>query len=270
MANNTNPVFRKIESEVQSAYVEGSEVRNATFNGFLLKTGILFVAALVAGAVFFQLFSLQAMYTTIDGYLELNSANAMPFIVLAVIAPILAFVSAIVGTLSVKASPVCAILYSLFEGIFFGMVIGFLELVMPGIGVAAIVSLAAIFGVTLLMYSFKVIRVTKKFYRVVSTMLIAAIVMIGLNFILSLFFSPMQALMSTGIGGMWMVILIEVFFVVLGSLMLCLDFDRATQLAENGFPKKYEWQASLGLMVTLVWILIHLLRILVIIFGRRR
>ena len=52
--------------------------------------------------------------------------------------------------------------------------------------------------------------------------------------------------------------------------MLALDFENINIMVANGFDKKYEWTASLGLMVTIVWIYVKVLRILAIIASRSR
>ena len=51
--------------------------------------------------------------------------------------------------------------------------------------------------------------------------------------------------------------------------MLILDFDRAQQLVQMGAPKNYEWTVALGLMVTIVWIYLEVLKLLVILLSRK-
>jgi len=58
--------------------------------------------------------------------------------------------------------------------------------------------------------------------------------------------------------------------IIFGALMLALDFDRAEMIVENGADKSYEWIVAVGLMVTIVWIYIELLRFLAIFASSRR
>ena len=66
-----------------------------------------------------------------------------------------------------------------------------------------------------------------------------------------------------------LVILISVIVLIYGALMLAMDFERVKSIVANGFDKRYEWMAALGLMVTLIWIYIEALRLLAIIASRR-
>src|SRR5690606_8662060 len=63
---------------------------------------------------------------------------------------------------------------------------------------------------------------------------------------------------------------ISIVFIVLGAFMLTLDFDRAERIVAMGLPKNQEWVASLGFMVTLIWIYVNILRFLVLVMGRNK
>jgi uncharacterized YccA/Bax inhibitor family protein len=57
--------------------------------------------------------------------------------------------------------------------------------------------------------------------------------------------------------------------IIIGALMLTLDFERAESIVESGADKRYEWIVSLGLMVTIVWIYIEILRFVAILTMSR-
>ena len=57
--------------------------------------------------------------------------------------------------------------------------------------------------------------------------------------------------------------------VLFGALMLTLDFDRAEMIVEGGADRAYEWTVAVGLMVTIIWIYVELLRFLAILNSRR-
>ena len=65
-------------------------------------------------------------------------------------------------------------------------------------------------------------------------------------------------------------ILFSLFVVIIAALNLALDFDFIERAAEQGSPKFMEWFASFGLLVTLVWLYVEILRLLMKIAGRRR
>lgn len=255
--NTSNPVFRKINTEVNAEPILETNTNTASFGGVLIKTAILFAVAVLSGALFVAL--------TYSGVIDL-----VILVPVVAISPLIAFVFAMIGSFSVKAAPVCSVIYSAAEGIFLGVLCAIVDLAVPGIFLVAISTLAVIFGVMLVLYSVKAIRATSKFYRTLMIMGAAVFGIVIVNLILSFFVSPVAELMSNGL--IWLVIIIDVVMLIYGALMLIADFDRATALAESGAPKKMEWQASLGLMVTLIWIFIYILRILlyiVALFGRK-
>ncbi|MDL2292448.1 Bax inhibitor-1/YccA family protein [Acholeplasma sp. OttesenSCG-928-E16] len=263
--NSTNPVFKRVESEVDAHYVEGQEVKTATFNGVLIKTGILFLVALAAGALFVFLANQLIMQS------EVNGSFLAVVVATVIVSPLIAFVSCLIGTFSVKAAPTCAIIYSIFEGVFLGTLCALLEMVYSGIFLVAMTSLFMIFGITLLMYSIKAVRVTKKFYRF---MLISLFGILGVSlttFLIS--FIPGLDVFDANSGLIWVLIIVDAFMVFYGAMMLIMDFDRASNIQEMNAPKKYEWQVSLGMMLTIVWLLVYILRILVRILavvGRKK
>lgn len=65
-------------------------------------------------------------------------------------------------------------------------------------------------------------------------------------------------------------VLIVLISVVVSSLFLLIDFDNITRYVEAGVPRNMEWSLALGLVVTIVWIYIELLRFIAIVLGRRR
>jgi uncharacterized YccA/Bax inhibitor family protein len=67
-----------------------------------------------------------------------------------------------------------------------------------------------------------------------------------------------------------LVLLISGFVLIYGAFMLAMDFEQVNVIVSNGFDKRYEWMAALGLMVTLIWIYIEVLRLLAILASRSR
>jgi len=132
----------------------------------------------------------------------------------------------------------------------------------PGVAVAAVIGTASIFTVMLFLYSSRTIRVTSRFRKIMYSVLLAFLVFFIVFGLLGLFGSGVSISepMALGITGI---------LIIFGALMLTLDFDRAEMIVESGADKSYEWVVAVGLMVTIVWIYIELLRFLAILASRR-
>jgi hypothetical protein len=124
------------------------------------------------------------------------------------------------------------------------------------------------FGVTLgvlALYRFRVLQASAGFKR----MMLGATMGIGLfylgSFLLSLFGVQIGYFNSTS----WLAIGVNVAIAGVAALNLVLDFDRIEEGARMGAPKAMEWFAAFGLMVTLIWLYLELLRLLSRLQGRR-
>ena len=89
-----------------------------------------------------------------------------------------------------------------------------------------------------------------------------------------LVFSLLNLVLSfTGIvdgGGLrsgWLGVAIGVLVVIMAAYSLVLDFDMVQQGVRNGAPRKFGWQAAFGIMVTVVWLYVEILRIIAILRG---
>ena len=82
--------------------------------------------------------------------------------------------------------------------------------------------------------------------------------------------NPNNILITALYNNTGILLLVSGFILIYGAFMLALDFENINIMVANGFDKKYEWTASLGLMVTIVWIYVEVLRLLAIIASRSR
>jgi uncharacterized YccA/Bax inhibitor family protein len=167
-------------------------------------------------------------------------------------------------------SPWLAPLYALLEGLFVGAVSAFYEysfaseqgaysggysgIVMQAVGLTFCV-VAAMY----LLYKFQVIKVTQKFKAIVFTATAGIMLFYLVLWILSFFNvnAPSFVFQGTALG-----IGFSVFVVALAALNLILDFDMIENAVEAGAPKYMEWYGAFGLLVTIVWLYIELLRLL--------
>ena len=179
-----------------------------------------------------------------------------------------ALICGIAGQLSARAAKVCSVIYAVCEGAMLGLISFFFDAAFSGIVMSAVLITVTIFGVMLFLYSSNIIKVTGRFMRVMSGIGLTLCI-VSLVYLISYLFNPYNVLVSALANNTGLVILISVIVLIYGALMLAMDFERVKSIVANGFDKRYEWMAALGLMVTLIWIYIEALRLLAIIASRR-
>ncbi|MCA6449263.1 MAG: Bax inhibitor-1/YccA family protein [Chitinophagaceae bacterium] len=159
-------------------------------------------------------------------------------------------------------APYLAPLYGLLEGLFVGGISAILNaafaekypgLVMQAVGLTFGVAMAVF-----LLYNFRVIRATEKFKSVI----FAATLGIALFYLLTMILRLFGVNVSFMYDSSMLSIGISLFVVAIAALNLILDFDMIEQGAERGAPKFMEWFGAFGLMVTLVWLYIEMLKLL--------
>ena len=153
-------------------------------------------------------------------------------------------------------------LYGLLEGLFIGGISAILNAAFaekyPGLIMQAV---GLTFGVAIamfLLYNFRIIKATEKFKSVIFTATLGIGIFYLLTMVLNLFgvtvsFMHDSSLLSIGIS---------LFIVSIAALNLILDFDMIEQGAERGAPKFMEWYGAFGLLITLVWLYLEILRLL--------
>ncbi len=162
-------------------------------------------------------------------------------------------------------APITTPAYAALEGLALGGISAMFEAKYPGIVSQAVFLTFGTLGGLLLAYRSGLIKATENFKLgiVAATGGIFFVYMIG--FILSLFGSGIPLIHSSGTFG----ILFSVFVVVIAALNLVLGFDFIEERAEQGAPKYMEWYAAFGLMVTLIWLYLEILRLLAKLQSRR-
>ena len=178
------------------------------------------------------------------------------------IAGIGGFVVAMITIFRPTASPWTAPLYAACEGVFLGAISQIVELryheKYPGIALQAVSLTCGVMMVMLFVYATRLIRVTEKLKMgvVVETGALALFYMVAMLASLFGFHMPMiYSATPIGIG-------FSLFVVGLAAFNLLLDFDFIEQSAAVGAPKYMEWYGAFGLMVTLVWLYLEILRLL--------
>ena len=212
-----------------------------TLDGTVNKTGIL-LALCVGGA-----------------YFGWNSPGlVMPAI-------LIGFVIALFTIFRPKNSPYTAPAYAAIEGVALGGITMIFEVQYPGIGIQAIGLTFGILASLLFCYKSGIIKPTENFRLMIFAGTMGIFILYLVSFIMSFFGNSIGFIHSNGLFGIGF----SLFVVAIASLNLVLDFDFIEEGAEKGAPKYMEWYAAFGLLVTLIWLYLELLRLLAKLNSRR-
>jgi uncharacterized YccA/Bax inhibitor family protein len=221
-----------------------------TLEGTVNKTGVLLLCTVATAAWTWHLF-MQSH----------SAASVLPLLWLGTIG---GFILALITVFKREWSPVTAPGYALFEGLALGGISAVLELRFPGIAMQAVELTFGTLFVLLLAYRSGLIQVTQKFRMGVVAATGAIMLFYVAQFVLGFFgvhFSTVNGSSPIGIG-------FSVIVVIVASLNLVLDFDFIESGVRASAPKYMEWYAAFGLMVTLVWLYLEILRLLTKIRSR--
>jgi uncharacterized YccA/Bax inhibitor family protein len=169
------------------------------------------------------------------------------------------FVVALVTIFKKTWSPITAPIYALLEGLALGGISAIFEKMYPGVAIQAVgLTLGTLF-VMLLAYKTGMIRATQGFKLGVIAATGGIAVLYLVEMALSFFFHvQVPAINGSGPWG----IAFSLFVVVIAALNLVLDFDMIETGVNGGAPKYMEWYGAFGLMVTLIWLYLEILRLL--------
>ena len=177
------------------------------------------------------------------------------------------FILALVTIFKKHLAPYTVPLYAIFEGLALGGVSYIYASMYTGIVQQAIFLTFGIFGSLLFAYKTRIIKPTENFKLGLFAATGGIFVVYLISFIMSFFGSGLSimnpqnsSLMSIGFS---------LFVVVIASLNLVLDFDFIEEASEQGAPKYMEWYGVFGLLVTLVWLYLEILRLLAKLNSRR-
>ena len=168
------------------------------------------------------------------------------------------FVVALVTVFKKEWSPLTAPLYALLEGLALGGISALFERMYPGVAIQAVgLTFGTLFAM-LLAYKTGIIRATEKFKIGVVAATGGIMLLYLVDIVLHFFNRPVSFIHEgTPIG-----IAFSLFVVIIAALNLVLDFDLIETGVNSGAPKYMEWYGAFGLMVTLIWLYLEILRLL--------
>lgn len=245
---SSNPVLR--ENTFQGLFAEGDRM---TLDGTVAKTGLLLLLAVVTGGWTWHRFDALAAAGDVAGAF----AAISPFMWGGLIA---GFVLALAGTFLRQWSGITAPLYAIAEGFALGGISAFMELRYHGIVLQAVMASVGVLLVMLVVYRSGLIKVTQKFRIgvIAATGGIALLYLVQWGIMAFTHGNGMSFISGSGPLAIGFSILV----VCLAALNLVLDFDLIERATSAGAPRYMEWYCAFGLMVTLVWLYLELLRLL--------
>jgi uncharacterized YccA/Bax inhibitor family protein len=220
-----------------------------TARGAINKFGFLFLMVIAGAAYTWHLFY-QGATATVTTLMFVGVFGGL--------------ITALVISFKRTWAPFLAPLYGILEGLFIGAISAIIndqfKDTYPGIVMQAVGLTMGVAISMFLLYNFRIIQATQKFKSIVFT----ATLGIGIFYLATIvlrMFGVEMGFMHFG-DSSWLGIGISLFVVAIAALNLIMDFDMIEQGAEMGAPKYMEWYCAFGLMVTIVWLYIEMLKLL--------
>jgi uncharacterized YccA/Bax inhibitor family protein len=245
LMRTSNPVLNDKRFAGYNTLEEGM-----TLQGTVNKTAVLLLCSIATAAWTWNLFMQAHSAAAVMPYLWIGSIGG--------------FVFALITSFKQQWSPITAPAYALLEGLALGAISSILEVRFPGI---AIQSVSLTFGtllVLLLAYRSGLIPVTQKFRLGVFAATGAVMLFYVLQFVLGFFGIHFASVNGSGVIGIGFSLIV----VGIAALNLVLDFDFIERGVRAGAPKYMEWYGAFGIMVTLVWLYLEIVRLLTKVRGR--
>ncbi len=214
-----------------------------TVNGTITRALILLVLVAASGGF------------TWDKIKSGNGADASQW---AIAGAIVGFIFCLVTVFKKEWSPVTAPVYAICEGLLLGALSAWMEVRFKGIVLDAVLLTAGTLFCLLIAYRSGLIKATQNFVLGITAATGAIFLVYLVGWIMAMFGKSIPYIHEGG----WVGIGFSLFVVSIAALNLVLDFDLIERGEAVQAPKYMEWYAAFGLMVTLIWLYIEILRLL--------
>ena len=241
-------VYRSGNPALNPQYFQGGVAsERMTLDGTINKTltllGLVSITAMLS-------YSITAENPALGGILIIGGA-------------VLGMIMALVILFSRPQNPqILMSMYAILEGLFIGafsyMIENYYLGGTEGVVLQALIGTVAVFLTMLGIYKMGLIKPTEKFVLVVSSLAGAVMMLYLFNFILMLFGTTIPFLHSSGPIGIG----ISIVFITVAALFLIVDFGMIENGVKYGAPKNMEWYGAFGLVLTLVWLYIEMLKLI--------
>ncbi len=221
-----------------------------TLNGTLWATAALFAILLAAAVVGWNMVDVRTN--------EFGEDEITGFPTWTLLAVLGGFGVVLFASFKPHLSKFLAPVYAVVQGLFVGAISHAYDIEFDGIVLQAVGATLGVFLVTLFLYHSRLVRVTDRFRRIVITATIGLAVFYLVSIVLNLFGVNVTFLSEPSLLGIGF----SIFAAGLAAFNLFLDYDLIERGVQHRAPAYMEWFAALGLMVTLVWLYLELLRLL--------
>ncbi len=247
------PAMSNSPQEVHAQYVQPDYVHPAssamTYAEAMNKTGILLLTVIFSGIASVILLPLDFLPPVSIG------------------TSLVAFIVGMVIAFKTKVSPALAFGYAVLEGIALGSLTGYVDTFVPGAAISAILGTTIVVAITLALHYSGKIRTTPKGRKFVIIVALAGIAFSFVNIAISMF-SGTNMRTDMNVMGMPLGIILGIVMILVAAYMLISDFEMVQQAVDNNAPEDFAWTVAIGIVMTVLWIYIEVLRI-VLILSRR-
>ncbi|MBX7269105.1 Bax inhibitor-1/YccA family protein [Micromonospora sp. Llam7] len=172
-------------------------------------------------------------------------------------AAVVGLVLGLIISFSRMANPALVVAYAVVEGVLVGAVSKFFESLYDGIVLQAVTATFGVFFVMAMLYRARVIRATPKFVKGMIAVMAGLFAVMLINLVLALFG------VNTGLrDGSPLAIGFSIVCIVVASLSFILSFKEVEDGVRMGLPQRYSWVAAFGILVSLIWLYIEMLRLI--------
>lgn len=254
MRVGNNYVFKK-----SMDFASESE-RTASMGGVCAKTILLLLVTIVS-----------ALLCLLTGKVSYISSGGI-ILVGYILSPIITLVLSITMSLTPKSASFLSIPYAIFEGISIGSLSLIFMYVLGGKETGLLLGLSLLITITIfligaILYTTGIIKVTNKLSRFLIIALIGLVLTTSVLRIVSIFSTVVAGLY---LGDSNLAIIISLVSIIIASLYTVISYDNAYSIVKNRLDKSYEWYASFGIILNIIWLFYEILRLLLIILSRSR
>lgn len=251
LMRSSNPAFRAVSTDTPPGeiHLTGSVGTRASYMGVGVRALMIMAVAILTAGLLWPVLSMRP---------ELQ----LPLMAGAFVGSV---VCVLVASRVPRIAPAAALAFGAVEGVFLtgATLYAFIQFG-TGIIFQAVLITALVFVVMLTLYTTGLLKVTGTFRKVIYAATLSVAVFYGLTLLLALFGYQMPLVFSNSPLG----IAFTVVMCILAAAGLAIDFDNATQAVEGGAPASVEWGVAIGLVASVVWLYIEVLRLLTKIYSR--
>ncbi|MEC3981876.1 Bax inhibitor-1/YccA family protein [Amycolatopsis sp. H20-H5] len=230
----------------------GADDRPMTVDDVVIKTGMSLGVALLVGVVT-ALWAQTQLVVGVSGRVTGISGALIGALIGGLI---VGLVLSLIMIFRQKPSAPMTLAYSAAEGVFLGALSGLFEILYKGIALQALIGTTGVFIAMLVVYKTGAVKVTPKLTKWIIGAVVGAGILMLVNLVTSMFgFNPLR-------DGGPIAILFSLVVIGIAAFSFLLDFDMADKMIREGVPSKWAWYVAFGLMTTLVWLYLEILRLL--------